>query len=210
MGGTAYPNQTNDYTLEWPLMALVNNIYFLANDNIERYHAFDAFGFQCHDYCQICRAIDQPKCLEDFETHVIHYWDFAPFRWYRPIFDYGKLFNLIGLNIPMDGQGLFTHNNGMWFDGGRILIPRPQRWAIFSFTIDVWFKFYDTVGGTLIDTTSGNPRSWRLGFRGTDLEFEVNGEIQRYTFVFNTVTDFNKWFIVQASSAKKGLDKSKL
>jgi len=53
LGGTAYPNQTNPYTLKWGLTALVNHVYFLANANLERYHAFDAFGFQCHDYCQI-------------------------------------------------------------------------------------------------------------------------------------------------------------
>lgn len=110
----------------------------------------------------------------------------------------------------MDRQGLYTHHNGMWFDGGRTLIPNPQQWNIFSFTVDVWFKFYDTVGGTLIDTTDGAPRSWRLDFQGTNLRFQINGQIQTTPFVFNTATDYNKWFIAQASSARVSLTKSKL
>ena len=37
----------------------------------------------------------------------------------------------IGLSIVMVGQALFTNNNGMWFDGGRTLVPGAIRWAIF-------------------------------------------------------------------------------
>lgn len=117
-------------------MALVHNVAFVKGAVIERWNAFDAFGFQCHDYCQICKKTDQPKCLEDYERHVMHYWDFAPFRWYRPVFDYGRLNSPIGLGIVMAGQGLYTHHNGMWFDGGRTLVPAPRRWQVYSFTVD--------------------------------------------------------------------------
>ena len=91
IGGTANPNRvTLKYELYQPLMALVNGWVFVKGALIERYNAFDYYGFQWHDYWQICRNKDQPKWLEDYETHVLHYWDFAPFRWYRPVYDYGS------------------------------------------------------------------------------------------------------------------------
>jgi cysteine-rich repeat protein len=212
LGGTANPdNTTLKYVLTKPLMAVVNQVYFVKGEILERWHAMDAFGFQWHDTCQICRAIDQPKCLEDFETHVMHYWDFGPFRWYRPVWDYGDRFSTIGLGIPMDGQGLFVKDNGMWFDGGRTLVPAPIIWAVFSFSIDVWFKFYDTVGGTLIDTTNGDPRFWGLGFTGPNtVTFRLNDVQHSTTFNFNAPADYNKWMIAQASVARQGLDLSNI
>lgn len=41
------------YSLAEPLLALVNGVVFVKGAVIERWNAFDAFGFQCHDYCQI-------------------------------------------------------------------------------------------------------------------------------------------------------------
>lgn len=141
----------------------------------------------------------------------MHYWDFGPFRWYRPVWDYGDRFSTIGLGIPMDGQGLFVKDNGMWFDGGRTLVPAPIIWAVFSFSIDVWFKFYDTVGGTLIDTTNGDPRFWGLGFTGPNtVTFRLNDVQHSTTFNFNAPADYNKWMIAQASVARQGLDLSNI
>lgn len=186
-----------------PLNALIREWYILAGDILERYEARDAYGFQCHDYCQICRRDDQPVCFQDLEEHHLHYWDFAPFRWYRPVWDYGQERAHIGLAIVMVGQGLYTHNNGMWFDGGRVLVPAPPRWLKFSFTVDAWFKFYDAVGGTIMQSTSPVTRNWRLYFQGPNtVLFNVNGFEISNTFTFNAATDYNKWMIVQASSAK--------
>ena len=51
LGGTAYHNQaTLQYELTYPLMALVNSVVFISGEVIERWHAMDAFGLQCHDY----------------------------------------------------------------------------------------------------------------------------------------------------------------
>jgi hypothetical protein len=206
LGGTAnHDSASLQYELTNPLMALVNQVYFVTGEILERWHAMDAFGFQCHDTCQICRAIDQPKCLEDFETHVMHYWDFGPFRWYRPVFDYGNKPATIALVIPMDAQGLFVNNNGMWFDGGRTLVPDPIIWAVHSFSVDVWFKFYDTFGGTLIETTDGDPISWSLSFTGgSSITFALNNVQHSAAFTFNAPGDYNKWMIAQASVARQG------
>lgn len=62
LGSTIIHNQvTLAYEVRWGLQALVNNWALLRNTVIERWHAMDYFGFLCHDYCQICRAVDQPK-----------------------------------------------------------------------------------------------------------------------------------------------------
>jgi hypothetical protein len=59
----------------------------------------------------------------------------------------------IPLNVTMTFQGLFTHHNGMWFDRVSYLQPVQNNWNIHSFTVDVWFKFYENVGGTLIESS---------------------------------------------------------
>lgn len=210
VGGTAVPELTNPYDLQFNLKGLINELYFLANDNLERYHAMDAFGFQCHDYCQICTKIDQPKCLEDFEDHVIHYWDFAPFRWVRPVWDYGFIRSHIGLGIPMDGQGLYAHHNGMWFQG-RTLVTPPSIWNLFSFSVDVWFKYYDAVGGMLIESITGAPFNWQFETTGAnELQFTLNGNTQTVNFNFVNPIDFNKWFIAQASVARISLTETQI
>lgn len=51
VGATAYPDRsTLTYRLTDPLIALVNNIFFVSGEVIERWNAMDAFGFQCHEY----------------------------------------------------------------------------------------------------------------------------------------------------------------
>lgn len=141
----------------------------------------------------------------------MHYWDLSPFRWYRPVWDYGNKPATIGLGIVMGGQALFTHHNGMWFDGGRTLVPAPIRWGIYSFSVDVWFKFYNSVGGTLIESISPTPRKWKLWFTGPKtVSFSVNNLAVTTTFTFNAATDYNKWMIAQASTARQGLNLSNL
>jgi hypothetical protein len=164
----------------------------------------DYFGFQCSDYCQICRMVDQPKCIEDFEDNLLHFWDFAPFRWYRPIWDYGKMAARIPLlTVNMTDQGLFTHHNGMWFDEFRWLNATAQ-WNMFSFSIDVWFKFQDAVQGTLIQRIGIFPSLFKLYFVDPNLVyFSVNENNINNTFTFNKATDYNKWMIVQASVNKQ-------
>lgn len=185
-------------------MALVNNWALLRNTIIERWHAMDYFGFQCSDYCRICRMVDQPKCLEEFEANLLHYWDFAPFRWYRPVFDYGRINSVINLNTVMTNQGLFVHHNGMWFSGDRWLTPNAPQWNVHSFSVDVWFKFYDRVEGTLIENNATFPRQWRLWFYPpNNVTFQLNMNVINTTFTFNAATDYNKWFIVQAGTNKQ-------
>jgi hypothetical protein len=160
--------------------------------------------------------VDQPKCLEDFESNLLHFWDFAPFRWYRPIFDYGRLVaSSIPLNTTMTYQGLFTHHNGMWFDGVSYLQPNTQRWNVHSFSLDVWFKFYDNVGGALVENVfykcpdqmvcnnSTLPGQWHLWFYApNNVTFQLDKNTVNTTFTFNPATDYNKWMIVQASTVK--------
>lgn len=140
----------------------------------------------------------------------MHYWDFAPFRWYRPVWDYGQERAVIGLGIVMLGQGLYTHQ-GMWFDGGRTLVPVPSQWEKYSFTVDAWFKFYNNVGGTIMESVSPSTRQWDLTFRAVNnVDWTVNGETLTTPFTFSAATDFNKWMIVQATSAKHTLLTNKL
>lgn len=110
----------------------------------------------------------------------------------------------IGLGIVMVGQALYTNNNGMWFGGGRTLVPTPPQWKVHSWTIDAWFKFYSSVGGTIMESTSASQSKWKLFFTSPKtVTFTVNGQSVTTTFTFNSATDYNKWFIVQASTAKQ-------
>jgi len=62
IGSSIVHNQvTLKYELRYGLKALVNNWALLRNTMIERWHAMDYFGFQCTEYCRICRMVDQPK-----------------------------------------------------------------------------------------------------------------------------------------------------
>ena len=111
----------------------------------------------------------------------------------------------------MDGQGLYVHHNGMWFDGGRTLVPPPIPWQHFSFTIDVWFKFYDAVGGRLVDTTSPAPRSFNMYTQAPNVAgFTLNGIDFQITYTFVAPIDYNKWFILQAAVARQTLTDSKV
>lgn len=107
----------------------------------------------------------------------------------------------------MTNQALYTHHNGMWFDGMAWLTPNTQRWDVHSWTVDVWFKFYDTVSGTLIENNSTFPAQWSLWFYPpNNVTFQLNMNAINTTFTFNPATDYNKWFMVQAGTNKQ--DKS--
>jgi len=205
LGSTVVHNQiTSTYELRYGLKAIINNWAILENTIIERWDAMDYFGFQCSDYCRICRTVDQPKCLEDFESNLLHFWDFAPFRWYRPVFDYGRINSPIPLETVMTNQGLYTHHNGMWFDGKSWLTPNQNGWNVHSWTVDVWFKFYDSVEGTLIENNSTFPDQWSIWFfPPNNVTFQLNMNTINTTFTFNDATDFNKWFLVQVATNKK-------
>lgn len=195
------------YRVRYGLKANVNNWALFRGIILDRWHAMDAFGFQCSYYCRICRFIDQPKCLEEFPTNLLHYWDFAPFRWYRPVFDYGRINSPIPLETIMTNQGLYTHHNGMWFDGVRFLTPNLNAWNVHSWTVDVWFKFYDRVNGTLIENNSTFPDQWSLWFYPpNNVTFQLNMNTINTTFTFNPATDYNKWMYVQAGTNKQDTD----
>lgn len=114
-------------------------------------------------------------------------------------------FTLPGV-IVMTNQALYTHHNGMWFDGMAWLTPNTQRWNVHSWTLDVWFKFYDSVSGTLIENNSTFPDQWSLWFYPpNNVTFQLNMNTVNTSFTFNPATDYNKWFIIQAGTNK--LDK---
>ena len=205
LGNSVIHNQvTLKYERRFGLKAIINNWALLKNTLIYRWHAFDYYGFQWHDYCRICRAVDQPKWLEDFESNLLHYWDFAPFRWYRPIYDYGRISSTIPLINPMLDQALFTHHNGMWFDGNTWLTPNTKQWNVFSWTVDVWFKFYNICNGTLIENNSTFSKQWSLWFYPpNNVTFNLNMNTINTTFTYSPSTDKNKWMIVQAGTNKQ-------
>lgn len=142
----------------------------------------------------------------------MHYWDFSPFRWYRPVWDYGNFASTIGLNIVMTGQGLYTHHNGMWFDGGRSLTANAAAWRVNSFTVDAWIKLYSSIPGTIIESTNGNPVSYSLSLLSgpARIRFTVNGLSVTTAFTFGGTYNYNVWMIAQASCARISDTESKL
>jgi hypothetical protein len=103
----------------------------------------------------------------------------------------------------MTNQGLYTHHNGMWFDGKSWVTPNQNAWNIHSFTVDVWFKLYDTMGGILIENNGTFPLQWSLWLSSpNNITFELNMSTINTTFTFNPATDYNKWYFVQAAANK--------
>jgi len=99
----------------------------------------------------------------------------------------------------------------MWFGDGRSVVAAPINWSVHSFTVDAWFKFYDAVGGDIIETTSPQPYYYRIRFTGPNtVTFTVNGGSVSTTFTFVPLTDYNKWFIVQVSAARQSETESNL
>jgi len=118
----------------------------------------------------------------------------------------------------MTNQGLFAHHNGAWFDGTRTLQPDNNLWNVHSFSVDVWFKFYNLANGTLVEhsfykcpqqqncNNSTLPNQWILWFDPpNNVTFQLNMNTVNTTFNYDPAIDKNKWMIAQASSVK--LDK---
>jgi len=121
----------------------------------------------------------------------------------------------IAMNTVMTNQGLLTHHNGAWFDGISFLNPNPPQWLVHSFSVDVWFKFYDICNGTLIESTFYNcenqqncnnstlPGQWILWFDPpNNITFQLNMNTINTTFNYDPAIDKNKWMIAQASAVK--------
>lgn len=115
----------------------------------------------------------------------------------------------------MTNQGLFVHQQGLWFDGTSTVRPNQNNWNVHSFSVDVWFKFYDTCNGTLIEHSfytcpqqkncnNGTlPNQWILWFDPpNNITFQLNMNTINTTFKYNPAIDKNKWMIAQASTVK--------
>ena len=101
-------------------------------------------------------------------------------------------------------QALFVHNNGMWFDGVMWITPNTKAWSVFTWTVDVWFKFYNICNGTLIENNSTFPMQWSLWFYPpNNVTFQLNMNTINTTFSYTPSTDKNKWMIVQAGTNKQ-------
>lgn len=104
----------------------------------------------------------------------------------------------------MTNQGLFTHHNGIWFDGKSWLTPNLGMWSVHSWTVDVWLKFYDSISGIIIENNSTFPTQWSLWlYSPNNITFNLNMNTINTTFTFNSATDYNKWFFIQAGTNKQ-------